>query len=117
MRELLRRYRYFLWAVVLLLSILLLYSYNLRQKSATTFFERAVLTLAAPFQTSLDHAVNAVNAAWQHYLWLVETKQRNIQLEKENRQLRSQLQQVAEVRLQNGRLRAVSYTHLRAHET
>ncbi|NOQ52895.1 MAG: rod shape-determining protein MreC [Desulfuromonadaceae bacterium] len=105
MRELLRRYRYFLWAVVLLLSILLLYSYNLRQKSATTFFERAVLTLAAPFQASLDRAVDAVNAAWQHYLWLVETKQRNIQLEKENRRLRSQLQQVAEVRLQNGRLR------------
>ena len=105
MRDLVKRHRNLLLAVALLISSLLLYSYNLRQKSSTTFFERAVLTLAAPFQASIDDAADAVSAWWNHYLWLVDTEQRNIQLEQENRQLHSALQEVEEFRLQNERLR------------
>lgn len=105
MRDLIRRYRNFLLAVVLLLSILLLYSYNLRQRTATTFFERAVLTFAAPFQSGIDGVTDAVSDLWQHYFWLVEVEKRNTVLEKENRKLRSELQQVEEFRLQNERLR------------
>ncbi len=105
MRDLIRRYRNLLLAVALLLSVLLLYSYNLRQKASTTFFERAVLTLAAPFQASIDGASDAVFGWWQHYLWLVNAEQRNVELVQENLQLRKSLQQVEEFRLQNERLR------------
>lgn len=105
MRDLLRHYRNLLLAVALLLAILLLYSYNLRQRSATTFFERAVLTVAAPFQASIDGAADTVSGWWNHYLWLVDVEQRNEVLERENRRLRSELQQVEEFRLQNERLR------------
>lgn len=105
MREFFNRYRHFLLAVALLLSTLLLYSYNLRQKGATTFFERAVLTLAEPFQSSIDASVTYVTGLWENYLWLVDTRQRNLKLEKENRELRSSLRQVEEIRLQNERLR------------
>ncbi|SHI54729.1 rod shape-determining protein MreC [Malonomonas rubra DSM 5091] len=105
MRDLLKRYRNLFLAVALLLSILLLYSYNLRQRTATTFFERAVLTFAAPFQAAIDGAADVVNDWWQHYFWLVQTEQRNSMLEQENRQLRAELQQVEEFRLQNERLR------------
>jgi len=105
MRELLHRNRYFLLAVALLLSTLLLYSYNLRQKGATTFFERAVLTLAAPFQASFDASADYLSGLWNNYLWLVDTRQRNLSLEKENRELNAKLRQVEEFRLQNERLR------------
>lgn len=105
MRELVKRYRYFLLAVALLLTILLLYSYNLRQKTATTFFERAVLTLAAPFQSSIDGVADTLSGWWGNYVWLIDTEQRNVELEQENRLLRAELQQVEEFRLQNGRLR------------
>lgn len=105
MRDLIKRYRNILLAVALLISILLLYSYNLRQKDATTFFERAVLTLTAPFQTAIDGVADRVSDWWQHYLWLVDTEKRNELLEMENRRLRSELQQVEEFRLQNERLR------------
>lgn len=105
MRDLVRRYRNLLLAVALLLSVLLLYSYNLRQKTSTTFFERAVLTLAAPFQASIDGATDTVSGWWQHYLWLIDTEQRNVDLEQENSKLRANLQQVEEFRLQNERLR------------
>ncbi len=105
MRDLFRRYRYLFLTIALLLSTLLLYSYNLRQRGATTFFERSVLTLTAPFQASFDGAFDSVTGFWDNYLWLIETRQRNQQLEAQNRQLKAQLQQVAEVRLQNQRLR------------
>jgi len=105
MRDLIRRYRNILLAVALLISILLLYSYNLRQKTTTTFFERAVLTLAAPFQASIDGVADTVSGWWKNYLWLVDTEQRNSELVEENRRLRFALQQVEEFRLQNERLR------------
>jgi len=105
MREFFHRHRYFLLAVALLLSTLMLYSYNLRQKGATTFFERAVLTLAAPFQAAADASLDTVAGLWNNYLWLVDTRQRNLNLEQENRNLRASLHQIEEIRLQNIRLR------------
>ncbi len=105
MRELFNRYRFFFLAVALLLSSLLLYSYNLRNKGATTFFERAILTFAAPFQAGLDGSVNFVKDSWSNYLWLIDARQQNQQLLQENQQLTAELQQVEEIRLQNQRLR------------
>ncbi len=107
MRELFRRYKLLLLAVVLLMATVLLYSYNLRHKSTTTFFERAVLTFAEPFQSGIDQTVDAVRNVWKNYLWLVDARQRNIELLKENRELKAKLLQVEEISLQNQRLRAL----------
>jgi len=104
-RDLLERYRFLLLAIVLLLASGLLYSYNLRQKTATTFFERAVLSFAAPFQIGIDGVVDSMTATWKNYLWLVDARQKNIELERENIKLRALLQQNQEVLLQNKRLR------------
>ncbi len=105
MRDLVKRYRMFLVALVLILITVILYSYNLRQKSATTFFERAVLTFAAPFQNGFDAVVDGIAGVWGNYLWLVDARQRNILLEKENLTLRAKLSQTDEIQLQNDRLR------------
>ncbi|MCW8891812.1 MAG: rod shape-determining protein MreC [Deltaproteobacteria bacterium] len=105
MRDLLKRYRFFLFAIILLLATVILYSYNLRQKTATTFFERAVLTFASPLQTSLDGLVDSVKGVWGNYLWLVDARQQNLVLAQENKDLRTKLQQSEEISLQNVRLR------------
>jgi len=105
MRDLWNRYRFYLLAMTLLIATLVLYSYNIRQKSVTTFFERAVLSVAAPFQLGIDGTSNAVVRIWRDYLWLIDTRQRNLMLEKENRELRARLNQINEVTLQNQRLR------------
>lgn len=105
MRDLLRRYRFFFLAVILLLATVILYSYNLRKKTSTTFFERAVLTFAAPFQAGFDSIVDSVTDTWGNYVWLVETRRRNLQLEQDNRDLRARLQRADELALQNERLR------------
>jgi rod shape-determining protein MreC len=105
MRELFNRYRFFFLAVALLLSTLLLYSYNLRNKGATSFFERAILTIAAPFQASLDDSADFIKSLWGDYVWLIDARRQNRELLQENRQLRAELQQGEEIRLQNERLR------------
>lgn len=105
MRELFKRYRNYFLAVLLLISVLLLYSYNLRHKTTTTFFERAVLTLVAPLQTGIDGIADSITGWWTRYLWLVETEQRNNELTEENSRLRAELLEVEEFRLQNERLR------------
>ncbi|MEA3361804.1 MAG: rod shape-determining protein MreC [Thermodesulfobacteriota bacterium] len=105
MRELLRRYQFLLLAIILVLATVILYSYNLRQKTATTFFERAVLTFSAPFQSGIDGIADTVSDAWQNYIWLVDARQHSLELEQENLELHSQLQQVQEISLQNERLR------------
>lgn len=105
MRELLSRYKLLLLALAILLAAIILYSYNLRQKSATTFFERAVLTFAAPFQSALDGVVDSASDIWGDYIWLVDARQRNLELERENQNLRSRLAQADEALLQNVRLR------------
>ncbi|MBD1399370.1 rod shape-determining protein MreC [Pelovirga terrestris] len=105
MRDLFNRYRFYLLAMILLLATLILYSYNIRQKSVTTFFERAVLSVTAPFQLGIDGAVSGVVGVWRNYLWLIDTRQRNLELTAENQQLRARLNQIDEVTLQNQRLR------------
>ena len=107
MRELFNRYRFFFLAVALLLSTLLLYSYSLRNKGATTFFERSILTFAAPFQASIDGSADFFKGLWGNYIWLVDARRQNQELLQENRRLGSELQQVEEIRLQNERLRSL----------
>jgi len=104
-RELLRRYQFLLLAIVLVLATMVLYSYNLRQKTTTTFFERAVLTFTSPFLKNIDSGVDSVTGAWGNYLWLIDAQQQNQRLKQENLELRFELQQAQEVLLQNGRLR------------
>lgn len=105
MRDLLRRYRFLFLLVVLLLVTLLLYSYNLRHKTTTSFFERAVLSITAPFQIAFDEGIDAVTGVWRNYLWLVDVHRQNQLLKEENSELRSELRQRREVLLENERLR------------
>ncbi|PLX97866.1 MAG: rod shape-determining protein MreC [Desulfuromonas sp.] len=105
MRDLLRRYRFFLLVIILFLATVVLYSYNLRQKDTTTFFERAVLSFAAPFQSALDSLVDGTTDLWRNYLWLVDARQQNEELLQINRELHAQLRQTEEIVRENDRLR------------
>lgn len=105
MFDLFKRYRFLLVAVVLLLATVVLYSYNLRKRDSTTYFERAVLTFAAPFQSTIDSFTDSVSSLWGDYLWLVDTRQQNLELLRENRHLSAELNEMRELAIQNGRLR------------
>ncbi len=105
MRDLLKRHQIPLLVSLLILVALLVYSANLRKKTTTTLFERAVLTLTEPLQKGIDGTVSTIHGLWSNYLWLVDTRQQNIEVMRTNRELRAQLVAVNETRLENLRLR------------
>lgn len=105
MGDFIKRHRKIVLAVVLLFGMLLLYSYNLRHRGATTLFERTVLTLSTPLQGGVDVFAEEVSRLWTNYLWLVNARQENSKLLEQNRYLQGELATLAEIRLENIRLR------------
>lgn len=105
MGDFFKRHRMIVLAIVLLVGSLLLYSYNLRHKGATTLFERTVLTLSTPLQKGVDVFTEEVGLLWKNYLWLIDARQQNRKLTDQNRQLQGELVAVSEIRLENQRLR------------
>ena len=113
-----RKNRPLVFAGVLLLTALLWYSVNLRQKDETNFLESVVLRATGPVQATLDRAIVGAADIWGHYLYLVDTSEDNQELIKENRTLRAVLAQSDEVRLENERLRLLlEFKEAQAFET
>jgi len=89
----------------LLLTAMLLYSANLRYHPKTTLFEKIILHVTAPVHEGLDWILTSFARGWDHYFWLVDTEKENERLRRENRRLKSALDEVEEIRLSNRRLR------------
>lgn len=104
MLEMLRKYRTPLLAGCLILAALLLYSANLRQRETANGFERTVLGLTAPVQRGLDDFADGAAGLWRRFLGVFGNTPEVIRLSAENRRLRSELEHLAEVRLENERL-------------
>ncbi|NLC71941.1 MAG: rod shape-determining protein MreC [Desulfuromonadaceae bacterium] len=104
MLDWLRKFRKLVFAVILLVAALLFYSYHLRYRNQTTFFEKTVLEVTAPLQKGADYFFHTAGRWWDSYLWLVSTAEQNRLLLEENRRLRARLQELDEVALANERL-------------
>lgn len=105
MRDFLKRHQIPLLITLLVLVIALIYSVNLRKKTTTTLFERAVLTLTEPLQLGIARTGAQIKSLWSNYLWLVDTRQQNIETMRANRDLRARLLEMREVTLENQRLK------------
>ncbi len=105
MRDFLKRHQIPLLITVLILVALLVYSANLRKKTTTTIFERAVMTLTEPLQQGIHRLGSGITGIWNNYLSLVDTRQQNIEVMRFNRELRAQLVAVNEIKLENRRLK------------
>lgn len=104
MFELLRKYRTPLLAGCLILAALLFYSAHLRQRATANVFERVVLRLTAPVQRGVDVFADGLAGVWGRLLGVFGNAPEAARLAAENRRLRSELAQYAEVRLENERL-------------
>ncbi len=105
MRDFLKRHQIPLLITLLVLVIALIYSANLRKKTTTTLFERAVLTLTEPLQLGIDKTGTHIKSLWNNYLWLIDTRQQNVATMRANRDLRARLLEIREVTLENQRLK------------
>lgn len=100
-----RKNRAVLLGLLLLLAALLWYSASLRQQQETSFFETLVLRATGPVQSTFTGLVRGTADLWGSYVDLVETEQQNRSLLQQNRLLKSELNQLKEISLENQRLR------------
>jgi rod shape-determining protein MreC len=100
-----RNYKTIIFIVILLATILIVLSCNLKQKSSGGLVTKVVLEVAAPVQNALNASVKSVSGAWYHYLFLVGIEQENRNLKKKIDNMKSQLILYQEGYLEAQRLR------------
>jgi rod shape-determining protein MreC len=100
-----RNYKTIIFIVILLAAVLIVLSYNLKQKSPAGLITKVVLEVAAPVQNVLNTSVKSVSDAWYHYLFLVGMEEENRNLKKKIEDMKSQLILYQEGYLEAQRLR------------
>jgi rod shape-determining protein MreC len=93
-----------LLAGCLILVALLFFSAHLRQRETANPFERTVLGLTAPVQRGMNAFIVGVAGFWGRIPGVFGNSAEADRLAAENRRLRSELDRLAELRLENERL-------------
>lgn len=86
-----RNYKTIIFIIILLTALLIVLSYNLKQKPPTGLITKVVLEVASPVQNVLNASVKSVSDAWFRYLFLVGMEEENKNLKKKIDDLKSQL--------------------------
>jgi rod shape-determining protein MreC len=105
MWELLKKKRTLAVAAVALIAALILYSYNLKERERANAFERAVLTVAAPFMGVVAEADRFILYAWNDYIALVSVRKENKALIETVKGLNSRIIQSQDALFENERLK------------
>jgi rod shape-determining protein MreC len=100
-----RNYKTIIFIVILLAAILIVLSYNFKQKSPAGLVKKVVLEVAAPVQNILNASVKGVSDAWSRYLFLVGIEEENKNLKNKINDLKAQLILYQEGYLEAERLR------------
>lgn len=91
-------------AVIAALSILVI-TVQIRSGRHSTIFTRPIIYLYSTSHKLLNRAVYPITQLWKSYIWLIETKQENIELQKEVELLREANNRYLEYKQENKRLR------------
>jgi rod shape-determining protein MreC len=100
-----KNYKNIIFVIILLATVLIVLSYNLKQGSTGGFITKVVLEVTAPVQNVLNASVKSVSDAWYHYLFLVGIEEENRNLKKKIDDMKSQLILYQEGYLEAQRLR------------
>lgn len=105
MWELLRKKRVMFGVVVALMAALIIYSFNLKERQQANVFERAILTLSAPFMGVVAEADRLLLSFWNDYMALVSVRKENVALRETVRGLNSRIIQSQDAVIENDRLK------------
>ena len=94
-------------ASVLILTALIMISYNAKQASETGFMRKLVLETAWPLENLTNRSLKAIKESWDRYLFLIGLEEENRRLKKKNDLLASQLFRYQEGYLEALRLRKI----------
>jgi rod shape-determining protein MreC len=87
------------------MAALILYSYNLKERDKANFFERAVLTLSAPFMGVIADVDRFFLSFWNDYIALVMVRKENAVLKETVKGLNSRIIQSQDALFENERLK------------
>jgi rod shape-determining protein MreC len=79
-----KRYRSVIILSVLIITSLVILSYNLRQPDRTGFLRKLVLEAAAPVEGAINAGVDGLNDAWKRYIFLIGLQEENRRLREKN---------------------------------
>lgn len=102
-----RNYKTIIFVIILLATVLVVFSYNLKQRSPAGLATKVVLEVAAPVQNVLDACVKSVSDPWYRYLFLVGIEEENRNLKKKIDDMKSQLISYQEGYFEAQRLRSL----------
>ena len=105
MWEFFRKKRVLFLAAAVLMTALILYSYNLKERESANPFERAVLTLSAPVMGVIADVDRFFLSLWNDYIALVAVRKENIALRETVRGLNSRIIANQDALFENERLK------------
>ncbi|MEN6420437.1 MAG: rod shape-determining protein MreC [Smithella sp.] len=105
----LRKYKTIIFIAVVLISVLVMISYNLKYGSADSFLEKIVLETASPVQKVLSGSIKGVRDAWMRYLFLVGLQEENKNLKKKINELNAVIVSYQESYQEAQRLKKLQY--------
>ena len=76
---------------------LFIISASLDKKNAWNPLEQLVMELLGPFQRMINGTANATEEFWLHYFWLIEAREKNVQLQREIDRLKRENDQYLEM--------------------
>ncbi|KAF0215607.1 MAG: rod shape-determining protein [Geobacteraceae bacterium] len=105
MWDLIKKYRLYLFAAIILLSAFIFYSLNLRNKEHANPFERGVINVLAPLYGAASGVNGIVAGTWSDYVNLLGVRTENKQLRESIKILNSRVLESREAALANERLK------------
>ena len=76
---------------------LFIISASLDKKNAWNPLEQLVMEILGPFQRMINGTANATEEFWLHYFWLIEAREKNVQLQREIDRLKRENDQYLEM--------------------
>ncbi len=107
MRRIFSRYRTTLVGFIVLVTPLVLLWYHGKRRDSTTIYERILMRMTSPAQTTMSDVIGAVHMVWTDYVWLVGVQDDNYDLLRRNEELETRLQKLDQLRKENRRLKTL----------
>jgi rod shape-determining protein MreC len=100
-----RRYGLLIFAIVLLLSALILMSLRAKQRKEVEFFDALLMEICSPVQKAATLVIKTVQGTFEQYVFLVNLEKENRMLKQKIAWLQEENRQMKEMKLANERLR------------
>ncbi len=101
----LKEYRFYIILFLFLLIPITAIDTSTRAPRNHRFYDRVILGITSPIQTAISISLDQIVSTFQNYVYLLSTRQENLQLVEENRRLLNSIASLQETQQENLRLR------------